>query len=113
MEARLQAKSDLPGQNRLVEVTLRPTGPLLPGAAEVRYPEVLAEGLLLPAGAVRTEDGEAFVYVVEEGRARKRPVRLLAQEGGRAAVAGLEAGEAVVYPVPEGLEDGDPVEVVP
>ena len=113
VEARLQAKSDLPGQNRLVEVTLRPTGPLLPGAAEVRYPEVLAEGLLLPAGAVRTEDGEAFVYVVEEGRARKRPVRLLAQEGGRAAVAGLEAGEAVVYPVPEGLEDGDLVEVVP
>jgi len=105
VEARLQAKSDLPGQNRLVEVTLRPTGPL--------HPEVLAEGLLLPAGAVRTEDGEAFVYVVEEGRARKRPVRLLAQEGGRAAVAGLEAGEAVVYPVPEGLEDGDLVEVVP
>ncbi|WP_238315065.1 hypothetical protein, partial [Methylobacterium organophilum] len=63
---------------------MSPTGSFLHGAAEVRYPEVLTEVLLLAAGAVRTEDGEAFVYVVGEGRAREQTVRLLAQEVGPA-----------------------------
>jgi hypothetical protein len=39
-------------------------------------------------------------------------VRLLAQEGGVAAVEGLEEGALVVHPIPEGLREGDPVEVV-
>jgi hypothetical protein len=39
-------------------------------------------------------------------------VRLLAQEGDKAAVEGLTEGTLVVYPVPEGLKEGDLLEVV-
>ncbi|GGM94611.1 RND transporter [Thermus composti] len=111
--ATLLRKTELPGQSRLVEVVLKPQGALLPGPAEARYREKLAEGFLLPAGALRPEEGRAWVYVVEEGKAKRKPVRLLAQEGDQAAVQGLKPGEKVIYPVPEGLKDGDPVEVVP
>jgi multidrug efflux pump subunit AcrA (membrane-fusion protein) len=111
-EARLLRKGDLPGQNRLVEVVLTPSAPLLPGAAELVYRIPLAQGILLPAGAVRVQEGEAFVFVVEEGQARKRPVRILAQSGERVAVAGLRPKERVVYPVPESLSEGDRVEAL-
>ncbi|WP_448569645.1 efflux RND transporter periplasmic adaptor subunit [Thermus sp.] len=110
--ARLLRKTELPGQNRLVEVVLKPEAPLTPGPAEARYLEKVAEGILLPTGAVRTEGGEAAVFAVEEKGVRRLPVRLLAQEGGQVAVEGLAEGTLVVYPVPEGLRDGDAVEVV-
>jgi len=110
--ATLFRKTDLPSQNRLVEVVLRPEGPLTPGPAEVRFRERVAEGVLLPAGAVATEDGQGVVYAVSGSQARRIPVRLLAQEGGQAAVEGLAPGTPVIYPLPEGLRDGDPVEVV-
>ncbi|APD08522.1 MULTISPECIES: efflux RND transporter periplasmic adaptor subunit [Thermus] len=111
--AALLRKTDLPGQTRLVEVVLKPQDPLLPGPAEVRYRERVAEGILLPAGAVRAEGGQGVVYLLEGGRARRQPVRLVAQEGNRAVVEGLPEGAKVIYPVPEGLRDGDTVEVVP
>ncbi|SDE58721.1 HlyD family secretion protein [Thermus arciformis] len=110
--ARLLRKTDLPGQGRLVEVVLKPALPLTPGPAEARYRKRLTEGLLLPAGAVKPEEGKAFVYRLEGERARRQEVRLLAQEGGQAAVEGLPEGALVVYPLPEGLRDGDLVEVV-
>jgi HlyD family secretion protein len=110
--ARLLRKTDLPGQNRLVEVVLKPEAPLTPGPAEARYQEKVAEGILLPALAVRAEEGQAVVYAVEGDRARRLPVRLLAQEGDKAAVEGLKEGTLVVYPVPEGLREGDLLEVV-
>lgn len=113
VSARLLRRTDLPGQNRLVEVVLGPQGTLLPGPAEARYRERVAEGILLPAGAVRTRDGEAVAYRLEEGKARGVRVRLLAQEGAQVVVEGLEEGAKVIHPIPEGLEDGDPVEVLP
>ncbi|MER3602609.1 MAG: hypothetical protein C4298_01340 [Thermus sp.] len=106
-------KGDLPLQNRLVEVTLRPLKPLLPGPAELAYRLALARGILLPSGAVRVREGEAFVFVVKDGRALKRRVRILAEAGERLAVSGeLNPGERVVYPVPESLQEGDKVEVL-
>ncbi|WP_038046067.1 efflux RND transporter periplasmic adaptor subunit [Thermus caliditerrae] len=111
--ARLLRKSELPGQNRLVEVVLEPQGALLPGPAEARYRERVAEGVRLPAGAVRIQESEAVVYRVEDGRAREVRVQLVAQEGTQAVVEGLPEGARVIYPVPEGLKDGDPVEVLP
>ncbi|MFM9419240.1 efflux RND transporter periplasmic adaptor subunit [Thermus scotoductus] len=112
VRARLLRKTDLPGQTRLVEVVLKPEGTLLPGPAEVRYRVKLAEGFLIPATSLQVQEGETLVYQVKEGKARKTPVRLLAQEGGQAAVEGLDEGAEVIHPVPVGLKDGDPVEVV-
>ncbi|MDM7324033.1 MAG: HlyD family efflux transporter periplasmic adaptor subunit [Thermus sp.] len=110
--ARLLRKASLPGQTRLVEVVLKPEGPLLPGPAEVRYRVRLAEGILLPGASLQVRDGEARVFVVQEGRAQSSIVRVLAQEAGQVAVEGIEVGAQVVYPAPEGLRDGDPVEVI-
>lgn len=110
--ATLLRRTDLPGPTRLVEIVLKPQGRLLPGPAEARYRERVAEGVLVPAGAVRALEGEAVVFRVVGGQARKQPVRLVAQEGGQAVVEGLEAGALVIYPVPEGLREGDPVEVL-
>ncbi|WP_135255665.1 efflux RND transporter periplasmic adaptor subunit [Thermus caldilimi] len=112
VRARLLRKTDLPGQTRLVEVVLKPEGTLLPGPAEVRYRVKLAEGFLLPSASLQVREGETLVYQVKAGKARTTPVRLLAQEGGQAAVEGLEEGAEVIHPVPVGLKDGDPVEVV-
>lgn len=110
--ATLLRRTDLPGQTRLLEVVLKPLGTLLPGPAEVRYRERVAEGILLPAGAVQTLEGEAVVFQVQGGKAMRQTVRLVAQEGGQAAVEGLAPGALVIYPVPEGLREGDPVEVI-
>lgn len=110
--ASLLRKTDLPGQNRLVEVVLKPEGSLLPGPLEVRYRVRLAEGVLLPAASVQIRDGEARVFVVKEGKAQSLPVRLLAQESGQVAVEGVPLGAQVIHPVPEGLKDNNPVEVV-
>ncbi|WP_114312548.1 efflux RND transporter periplasmic adaptor subunit [Thermus caldifontis] len=110
--ARLLRKTDLPGQNRLVEVVLKPEGTLLPGPAEVRYRLRLSEGILLPLASIQIRDREARVFVVKEGKAKSLPVRLLAQEAEQAAVEGVEPGSLVIHPVPEGLKEGDPVEVV-
>ncbi|MFN4072879.1 MAG: efflux RND transporter periplasmic adaptor subunit [Thermus sp.] len=112
VRARLLRKTDLPGQTRLVEVVLRPEGTLLPGPAEVRYRVKLAEGFLIPATSLQVQEGEARVFQVEGGRARKVTVRLRAQEGGQVAVEGLAEGKEIIHPVPAGLKDGDPVEVV-
>lgn len=111
--ARFLRRTEFPGQNRLVEVVLQPEGRLLPGPAEARYRLRVAEGILLPAGAVQAREGEAVVYRVLEGRAQRTRVRLVAQEGSQAVVEGLPEGSRVVYPIPEGLEEGNPVEVLP
>ncbi|WP_038056404.1 efflux RND transporter periplasmic adaptor subunit [Thermus amyloliquefaciens] len=110
--ARLLRKTDLPGQTRLVEVVLKPEGRLLPGPAEVRYRVRLAEGILLPLASLQIRNGEARVFVVQEGKAQSLPVRLQAQEAGQAVVEGLKPNTLVIHPVPESLRDNDPVEVV-
>ena len=114
VQAQLVRKGELPGPNRLVEVALKPKGSLAPGTAELVYRIPLAKGVLLPVGAVKVQEGEAFVFVVTaspkgEGQALKRPVQLLAQSGERVAVSGLKPGERVVFPIPESLQEGDRV----
>ncbi len=111
--ARLLRRTELPGQSRLVEVVLRPEAPLAPGPAEARYRLPLAQGVILPLSALATEGGETWVFLAREGRAQKARVRLLAQEGERAAVEGIEPGEKVIAPIPTGLRDGDPIEEAP
>ncbi|GIW24886.1 efflux RND transporter periplasmic adaptor subunit [Meiothermus sp.] len=110
--ATLTKSSKIPGTDRLVELTARPQGALPPGAsAQLRYTLTLAQGRLLPAGALRTEGRSTFVFVVQEGKAVRTPVRVLGDTGTRVAVEGL-GNQPVVFPVPSSLSDGDAVEVV-
>lgn len=110
--ATLIKSSEVPGTDRLVELTAWVEGVLPPGASsQVRYALTLAQGILLPAGALRTEGRSTYVFVVQEGKAVRTPVRVLGDTGTQVAVDGL-GGQPVVFPVPSSLSDGDAVEVV-
>lgn len=57
--------------------------------------------LALPARAIRREDGSSVAYVVSDGRARSRPVRLGWRDGSWVEIAeGLKEGERVLIDPP-------------
>jgi RND family efflux transporter MFP subunit len=63
--------------------------------------------VLVPKSAVRAEDDQSVVYVVQGELVERRAIRLGGADGERLEVlAGLEAGEQVVAPLPPGLADG-------
>lgn len=71
------------------------------------------EALVVPEAAVRREGDRSFVWVVEDGRARRREVTTGVRdpESGRVQIlAGVEAGDRVIT-VPGNLQDGDAVRV--
>ncbi len=110
--ATLRKSNQVPGTDRLVELTAQVEGDLPPGASsQVRYTLTLAQGSLLPAGALRTEGRSTYVFVLQDGKAVRTPVQVLGDTGARVAVEGLGSGP-VVFPVPSSLSNGDAVEVV-
>jgi membrane fusion protein (multidrug efflux system) len=69
------------------------------------------DALLVPVGAL-TADGS--IFVVEDGRARRREVATGIRGTTMIEIAeGLQEGKTVVAPVPDGLEDGTRVLVEP
>ncbi len=104
-----------------VEVSIEdPNEALLPDMSvrihflgEAPAPGARGQGLVLaPKGALRNEAGEAFAWVVTDGRARRQAVRIGADQGDQAVVLeGLSGGEALVLGPVDGLEPGDRVVV--
>jgi RND family efflux transporter MFP subunit len=67
------------------------------------------EGLFLPSTAVRSEGTSRFVYVVADGKAERREVKVAQVTPGTVSVeAGLEAGSQVIRD-PGSLSPGDAV----
>ena len=65
-----------------------------------------ARRLLVPRGAVRSNNGQDSVFVVREGRAERPPVRLGPSEGDRVEIqSGLSAGDRIVVEGPDNLTD--------
>ena len=61
----------------------------------------------IPTTAVRREGDQSIVYVVQNGRAERRALRLgEAAEDQVAVLAGLMGGERVIISAPDGLADG-------
>jgi HlyD family secretion protein len=61
----------------------------------------------LPKDGIRQHDGHDVVFVVEDGRARRRAVTVANQAGDEAVIsAGLSAGERVITGTPKGVTDG-------
>jgi RND family efflux transporter MFP subunit len=93
-----------------------PAGALLPGeVAEFR----LAVGaprdtLVLPENAVVRRDGRTLVFVVEDGRAEARPVRVRRRRSAEAEILDgeLRPGDVVIVAGLERVEDGGAVRVV-
>ena len=68
--------------------------------------------VLVPKAAVRTENDQAFVFVVDRDLSERRAVKTGGADGERLEViAGLRSGERVVVPVPQNLKDGTRVSV--
>jgi RND family efflux transporter MFP subunit len=68
------------------------------------------DAVVVPETAVQTGQSGNFVYVIEQGGAAIRPVRVDRQVGDLAVIAsGLKAGETVVTRVPRNLRPGGKV----
>lgn len=69
-------------------------------------------GVVVPRSALLSDGGGNYAFVVRQGVARRRPVRVLCESGGDALLkAGVTSGEAVVVAGNAGIEDGFHVRV--
>jgi RND family efflux transporter MFP subunit len=66
----------------------------------------------VPTVAIQREGGEAFIWVVNDGRVERRAVTTGPEsEGNTEVLAGVTSGEELVSPVVVGLEDGGKVKL--
>lgn len=81
--------------------------------ARVVIPGKSNESLFIPSSAVRAFGQMEKIFVIEEGRAHLRLVRVGAVSDGRTEIlAGLEPGEVIISNPPADIVDGQPVTVV-
>jgi len=66
----------------------------------------------LPAAALRKDGEQDVVFVMHDGKAERRAVKLGGNLGdNRQVLAGVSAGERVITEAPATLKDGDEVQV--
>lgn len=66
--------------------------------------------LTIPKSALRSENGNDIVFVLEQGLASRRAIKVNGRDGDRVIVqSGLAAGERVITEAPEQLGDGQKV----
>lgn len=99
-----------------VTVEMNPAQPELKpgmfGRVQIAY-DRRENAVRVPAVAVLTEDAQSTVFVVEDGHARKRSLRLGYQDGGYFEVLeGLSVGHAVVTTGQSNLRDNARVTIV-
>ena len=103
---------------RQVEVLawVKNPGVLKPGFfAEVTLPSDSKKGaLVVPETAVQASERGFVVFVVEDGKARVRPVQIGLRTGGGSLeiLSGLKAGETIIYEGSDRLADGTTVQAV-
>lgn len=79
------------------------------GRFSIAY-EKHTDALTVPSSAVVREDNEDVLYVVQDGAASRRTVRLGIESGGRTEILnGLAAGESVIVTGQASLRDGSRV----
>jgi multidrug efflux pump subunit AcrA (membrane-fusion protein) len=114
--AQIIRNSQVSGQTRLVDITAQiyPSETRIPigTVTQLPYQIDLAEGGLLPSGAVQAEAGSNFVYVIEDDRAQRQTVNILAEAGGRVALTGIDVETEVIFPVPADLRAGTRVNII-
>lgn len=70
------------------------------------------DALVVPSSAIQQGQAGPFVYVVVDGKAQLRNVKVTREQGTLAVIgAGLKVGEQVVTQVPRNLRDGTPVKI--
>ena len=118
LEGRVQRIAQVAGTNRLVPLYGRFVGgqdlkALTAGSSvAVAYGLKLATGVIVPTGALQTDSGQNFVYIVKDGKAVRRDVNILGESSGKSAVSGIVGGNSVIFPVPGSLQSGEVIAVV-
>jgi len=79
--------------------------------AEVQFPLEEREGVLVPVDAVVEGSGEPYLYVVEDGVARRATVTIGVRSDQQLLVEGVSAGDQVVTVGQNRLYDGAPVQI--
>jgi HlyD family secretion protein len=67
--------------------------------------------VFVPSPALRDHDGKKVVFLVFNGKALQREVRVKAQRSGGVLVEGLNGGEDVITTAPQTLKDGDKIKI--
>ena len=79
--------------------------------ADVEFPLEEREGILVPVDALVESGGEAYVYVVSDGVARRVPVTVAIRSDGQVLVEGIADGDQVVIAGQNRLHNEAPVRV--
>jgi HlyD family secretion protein len=118
LEAKVTRSSQIAGSSRLVETFARlvgnqnTSGFSAGSTIQVEYTLKIAQGVLVPTGALQTNSGQTYVYLVKDSTAVQRKVNVLGESGGQVAITGVEAGTQVVYPVPGSLQSNELIKVL-
>lgn len=100
---------------RTTRARVRIRGKDIPYGALAEVTFILEEkrdAIIIPLKAVVKENGEHYVFVAQNGIARKRKVKLgLVERGMVEILEGIKEGEEIVTLGARGLEDGQPIEV--
>ena len=78
--------------------------------AEVKFSQGEASGIWVPLACI-LNDGEDYLFVVQEGRAAKRNITILDVQGFQVLIEGLEAGEQYVTSGMKSLKEGNKVKI--
>jgi RND family efflux transporter MFP subunit len=69
----------------------------------------LANATTIPQAAVVQGPRGTVVYVLEDGKARLQPIKVVVAEGGEAAVTGIQPGDIVVMDGKQNVRPGSPL----
>ncbi|EFC90688.1 efflux transporter, RND family, MFP subunit [Dethiosulfovibrio peptidovorans DSM 11002] len=97
-----------------VEVAVENDGDLKPGmfARVFIVEETMENTVMIPMDSVISEEGGSFVFVVEDGKARKKPVSLGRSVGRDVNVQdGLAEGDRLIVLGGKSLSDGDQITI--
>lgn len=72
--------------------------------------EITEDGLYLPESSVEEKDGETYVYMYEDGKAKRVEVTLMKEDGAYKVLKGLKLGDSIIEDV-SGISDGDEIDV--
>ncbi len=76
-------------------------------------PTAVVRSVVVPADAVQSEGDQSVVYIVQDGKAERRAVRLGAKtDAGQVLLAGVTPGEEVAIGGQGKLHDGSAVRIV-
>jgi HlyD family secretion protein len=80
--------------------------------AEEKKPAGAAAAMLIPQSAVHDENGKKIVFLVKDDKAERRAVTLGGSRGSDTEViAGLTLGDTIIAKGPDGLHDGQSIQV--